>query len=112
MPYIKRNQKGAIIAVTVESSDGAVEWLDATDHELAAFLNTLAPTDDFSRSDQDLIRVIEDIVNTLIDKNLIRFTDLPGAAQQKLMTRRSQRQARGALDLRVGEQALQPEIKL
>jgi hypothetical protein len=42
-------------------------------------------------NDIALIRVIEDLIDTLIDRGLIRFTDLPIAAQTKLTQRRSWR---------------------
>lgn len=112
MPYVKRDQDGNLVAVAVESGDLAAEWLEPTAPELAAFLGKIAPADQFSRSDQELIRVIEDIVDTLIDKCLIRFTDLPVAAQQKLMARRSLRRSKDALDLMMAEQRAQPDLKL
>jgi hypothetical protein len=39
-----------------------------------------------------VVRVLDDLVNLLIDKNLIRFTDLPVAAQRKLIERRGLRE--------------------
>ncbi|MBI1907622.1 MAG: hypothetical protein HYS20_15500 [Rhodocyclales bacterium] len=42
-------------------------------------------------TDIALIRVIEDLIDTLINRGLIRFTDLPVAAQIKLTERRSWR---------------------
>lgn len=42
-------------------------------------------------TDITLIRVIEDLIDTLINRGLIRFTDLPIAAQTKLTERRSWR---------------------
>lgn len=42
-------------------------------------------------TDIALIRVIEDLIDTLIDRGLIRFTDLPIAAQTKLTERRTWR---------------------
>ena len=40
-----------------------------------------------SISDVALVRVLEDLINTLIDKKVILFTDLPLAAREKLSTR-------------------------
>ena len=42
-------------------------------------------------SDAALARVLEDLIDLLVERSVIRFTDLPEAAQQKLMTRRSLR---------------------
>ena len=84
MPYVGRNKTGAIVTVAVAEHADATEWLDASSPELQAFVADVAPaTEDFSRSDQALIRVVEDIVNTLIEKNVIRFTDLPNNAPTK-----------------------------
>jgi hypothetical protein len=38
-----------------------------------------------------LSRVVENLVDVLIEKNLIMFMDLPNGAQQKLMERRGVR---------------------
>jgi hypothetical protein len=50
-------------------------------------------------SDQGMVRVLEDLIETLIGKNLIHFTDLPEAAQTKLLERRSLRRSVNALHL-------------
>lgn len=52
-----------------------------------------------AESDQTLIRVVEDLVDTLIRKDLLRFTDLPEAAQAKLLERRTLRRSVSALNL-------------
>lgn len=52
-----------------------------------------------AESDQALIRVVEDLIDTLIRKDLLHFTDLPEAAQAKLLERRSLRRSVNALSL-------------
>lgn len=52
-----------------------------------------------AESDQALIRVVEDLIDTLIAKDLLHFTDLPEAAQAKLLERRSLRRSVNALNL-------------
>lgn len=52
-----------------------------------------------AESDQALVRVLEDLIETLIGKNLIQFTDLPDAAQAKLLQRRTLRRSVNALNL-------------
>lgn len=44
-----------------------------------------------SQSDLAIARVLEDLVDVLITRGVIQFTDLPQAAQEKLMTRRQTR---------------------
>lgn len=50
-------------------------------------------------SDQGMVRVLEDLIETLISKDLIHFTDLPEAAQTKLLERRSLRRSVNALQI-------------
>jgi hypothetical protein len=52
-----------------------------------------------AESDQALIRVVEDLIDTLVAKDLLHFTDLPEAAQAKLLERRSLRRSVNALNL-------------
>lgn len=42
-------------------------------------------------SDADLARVTEDLVNLLVQKGVILFTDLPPGAQAKLLARQQTR---------------------
>ncbi len=92
MPFVKRDESGAVIAVSQEPGAGFVEELPKDHPAIAAFfadvgggLSSLADTD------KDLIRVLEDLVEVLIGKGLILFTDLPTQAQQKIMRRQQMR---------------------
>ena len=49
------------------------------------------PGDDWAQSDLGLVRVIEDLIEVLIDKKLIMFTDFPPGAQRRLLDRRGLR---------------------
>ena len=63
-------------------------------------LASLTGSGEFTRLDAELIRVIEDVVDVLIDRGLLRLTDLPAEAQRKLMTRKGARaRLRHGLDL-------------
>lgn len=44
-----------------------------------------------SQSDTSLVRVLEDLIDVLINRGVIQFTDLPEAAQTKLLERRETR---------------------
>lgn len=48
-------------------------------------------TNPLSQTDADLARVLEDLIDVLITRGLIQFTDLPQAAQAKLLERRQTR---------------------
>lgn len=88
MPYVRRDAHGALLSLhrTVEAD--ASEWLDDDDPLVLAFL---APADGFQRLDADFIRVLEDLIDVLIDKHVINMTDLPEAARDKLAARRDHR---------------------
>ncbi len=47
--------------------------------------------DALSQSDTSLVRVLEDLIDVLITRSVIQFTDLPEAAQAKLLERRETR---------------------
>lgn len=74
------------------------------DPELIEFFNGNLKTHDFRAADAEFVRVLEDVIDTLIMKNIIRHTDLPQAAQQKLIKRKGMRNhMKGALDLIGGD---------
>lgn len=49
------------------------------------------PPVELQRSDLEMIRVYEDVVDVLISKRIICLTDLPLAAQEKLLRRKHMR---------------------
>ncbi len=114
MPYVARDAGGRIVAVAAEPSAAVTEAIDANAPELQEYLARLGPraATDLAGTDLGLIRVIEDLIDTLMDKNVLRFTDLPEAAQHKLTQRRSLRRAMKPLDLLGGSGDIPPEIKL
>lgn len=99
MPYVKRDEHGRIITVNLELGEG-LEELPSASPELIDFMNRMGlEQSTLQQSDMRLVRVLEDLIDLLIDRDVIRFTDLPLPAQEKLMERRSMRQSLGALDL-------------
>jgi len=103
LPYLQRDKAGHITAVSVEQTETTAEWIELDSPELITYLSHFGAALDvngaLAESDQALIRVVDDLVNVLVEKNLMRFTDLPEAAQQKLLERRSLRQSLNALKL-------------
>lgn len=62
---------------------------------------------DLARMDAEFIRVLEDLIDVLLDKGVINLTDLPPEALDKLNRRRhARRRMRGALDLLHGDDDL------
>lgn len=94
MPFVQRDALGQICALHLASSDVATEQLPADHPEVTAFLAAAAPgapaptPGEFAALDADLIRVLEDLVDVLIQRGVIRVTDLPQEAQSKLFTRK------------------------
>ncbi len=88
MPYVRRDDRGELLSLHRVAEDGATEWLDDGDPQVLAFV---APPGGFQRLDADFIRVLEDLIDVLIDKHVINMTDLPEAARDKLAARRDHR---------------------
>ena len=93
MPFIRRNAQGAIDSLH-RRDDGGQEFLPDDHAEVRAFLGAGAPAagQGFASLDADFIRVIEDVIDTLISKNIINITDLPLEAQTKLFGRKGYRE--------------------
>lgn len=101
MPYVRRNAEGCIVALFAEPAPDALELLPSGHIEVLAFLGVGSDAAAFGTLDVDFVRVTEDLINTLIEKGVLQFTDLPPEAQRKLQARQSFRGRRleGALDL-------------
>lgn len=98
--YIKRNSAGELIAISQQREDGIDEWMADDAKELHDFLLQLKTTSmTLEKSDQAMARVLEDVVNLLVEQGTIRFTDLPEAAQLKLLSRRELRGHRQGMNL-------------
>ena len=93
MPFIRRDAQGAIDSLH-RRDDGAAEFLPDDHPDVRAFLGAgpVAPDEAFATLDADFIRVIEDVIDTLISKNVINITDLPVEAQTKLFSRKGYRE--------------------
>jgi len=81
MFYVKKDETGKIIGVCLNQEDGA-EPAELTDPGVREFL---------AESDFDIIRVLEDLIDVLVNKNVISITDLPTSAQLKLLYRKNTR---------------------
>lgn len=91
MPYITRNEQGTIASLLHEAPSVDAEFLAADHPDVTAFVGGPAEVA-FDRLDADFVRVIEDVIDTLIVKNVINITDLPEQAQAKLFARKSFRE--------------------
>lgn len=91
MPYVKRDGAQQIMALLKTPEPGGDEFLPMSSPEIAKFLGNPPPEQLFQEMDVDLIRVLEDLVDTLIKKNILIITDLPEQARKKLMARKGLR---------------------
>src|SRR5512146_3253057 len=103
MPFVRRSTEGVIVALFNQETSEASEFLPANDPQIRAFLGADsggAPANDFSALDAGFIRVMEDLIDVLVSKGVLRLTDLPAAAQSKLLARKDiRRKMTGALNL-------------
>jgi hypothetical protein len=96
MPYVRRNTQGEVESLHRHAEAGTSEYLPDDHADVRAFLGGGASagsgTEGFARLDADFVRVLEDVIDTLVAKNLINITDLPPEAQAKLFSRKSFRE--------------------
>jgi hypothetical protein len=89
---------------------GANETLPEDSAELREYYDEREPGTNTLRmqlvqSDQGMARLVEDLIDLLIAKHLIQFTELPPAAGAKYLQRQEKRQKLGAI------QSLVPDEK-
>ena len=94
----RRNAEGRIVALTRQTLSpqrivmGNWQAVSAADPEVEAFVQDVSnQADALSQTDIGLARVLEDLIEVLITRGLLQFTDLPEAAQTKLLERRQTR---------------------
>ena len=100
MRHIQRDERGEIIGLlqrpltAPEANSGEWQAADPADPAVAAFVRRLGDAggnNPLALTDAELARVTEDLIDVLIDRGVIQFTDLPVAAQNKLLQRRQTR---------------------
>ncbi len=104
--YIKRDSGGRIELISRDETPECAEYLPADSPELLAFLMEGEGSRGqarFQASDLAFVRVLEDVIELLMDKGVISFTELPEAAQQKVMERQTLRRRLHGLDLVGGD---------
>lgn len=92
MPYVERDNTGSIVAVSDKPSDTCTELVEPDSIELSDFFSQISGNAaGISATDPGFIRVVEDVIELLIEKQVILFTDLPTPAQNKMLTRKKLR---------------------
>lgn len=91
MLYAIRNEEGRIVSLS-ETPQAGAETVDMKNKEVMDFLSIndeeFSAEEFLQQSDMAVARIFEDLVDVLISKNLIMFTDLPPMAQKKLLGRK------------------------
>lgn len=92
MPFVCRDTTGAIVGVSQATSENFTEEVAADSAEIAHFLDSIqSGPESLKSTDQGLIRVLEDVINLLVEKDLIKLSELPPDAQDKISTRQKLR---------------------
>lgn len=93
MIYIERNANGDI--ENIQFAPGSnLEEISMHDPKLKEFIEYAPNSEEIiqkvlDRLDLDMVRVIEDVIDIMIDKNLILFTDLPDPVRNKILFKKT-----------------------
>ena len=99
MIFVQRDNQGHVVAISLVQDAIHTEAMAEAAQEAVAFFAATDGAAELARTDLSLARVLEDLMEVLIDKEVVRFTDLPEAAQKKLLSRRSLRAIRRGVNL-------------
>ena len=98
MPYVTRDESGLVSGIFLRAQSVQSEFLPNDHPDIIRFFGGALPQNmknsvlmDLTQSD---IRVIEDLIDILIKKNYLTFTDLPSKVREKIISRND---ARGRL---------------
>ena len=110
MPFVSRDESGKIKGVFAEPNADAAEELGPDDGDLVRFLAEVGLASPgtirqlLAESDMRMVRLVDDLIDVLLEKTLIRITDLPAAASQKYLQRQAARKRlQGIQNLMVDE---------
>jgi len=99
MPFAKRDQNGRITALLAEPETGDEQRVDLAHPDVVTFLHGNATMgamlSRLAEMDAQMARVTEDLIDVLVTRGVLMFTDLPPAAQHKLLERRRLRHDAG-----------------
>lgn len=98
MPYVSRDASGRVSGIFLRTHPEAAEFLPGDHADIVLFFGGVLPGNlgnhalmDLTYSDIEFIRVIEDVIDVLIDKKLLIFTDLPDKVCEKILSRKDAR---------------------
>ena len=95
MFYAERDQNGTIIAIRRDNDGDNVDSEPLSGEQLEEFLATEFGQSSYllllRSADRNMIRVLDDLIQVLVKKNIIMLTDLPAEAREKLGRRQEVR---------------------
>jgi hypothetical protein len=107
MLYVERARDGKIVALYSSPHPNAGEQKSIMDETILDFLHTTVGADSrkllLALSDMGIIRMLEDLIDLLIEKNVILFTELPEQAQERITERKRIREIMTSQDLMVDD---------
>lgn len=92
MLYVSRDSAGQICELHPMAVGDAHEALPADNPEVLQFIHERWRQNELDQLDREFVRVIEDMIELLMSKDLILFTDLPPKVQEKLLRRKEIRE--------------------
>lgn len=105
MLCIERDKDGHIAAIRRSEAKPGQESVSLLDEEVLAFFRSSGEMETLTHllalSDMSIVRVLEDLVDLLIEKKIILFTELPPEAQEKIRVRQQLRTKMGGDTLMV-----------
>jgi hypothetical protein len=108
MVYVQRDTDGRLLRVEHQPFTDMTETLAVENEELHAWLTMREDVHErlskLKNSDLEMVRVLEDLVDVLVSRGVIRYTDLPEAARNKLHARADTRASLSGLSGLLGDE--------
>ena len=92
MLYVKLDGAGNIVAWNTKQTDICNQAFDLNSIQYQPLLSKTLALSESIQSDLSMVRVLEDLIETLVKKSIINITELPPQVQDKLTTRKKMRE--------------------
>ena len=102
MPYISRDEHGKIVELHDSPATKDAQRVESNHPDALEFLKSIVSQNqakqELTNTDSDMVRVVEDLIDLLMKKQVFIFTELPEAVQTKLNARRKLRKDINSLE--------------
>ena len=116
MPYVVRDKTGCVVSVIATPNGAGEQRLKASDNQIEAIFDKNRATRELQEvlvaSDLSFVRVLEDLISALLDKGVLMLTDLPEAAQEKILQRQDIRANIASLGALIDDATEEDELML